>query len=163
GAAVARATIAADAAGVRIENRTVAGDDNRCWCDEARAAQAIDHVLRIALRASPKGARVFVRAAPGASGWPEIHIRDRGEGLAPEEVRQALAVFDEVHRGLDRSFAGPGVGFAIAKTFVEIQGGRFEIDSRQGQGVLVRISLPRPEADVKTSESAGGEPVRMAG
>ncbi|MBI1366628.1 MAG: hypothetical protein GC153_11820 [Alphaproteobacteria bacterium] len=157
--AIARAKIAADAAGVTIENRTKDDPALACFCDATRVGQAIDHVLRTALRASPKGQRIFARASLDESGMPEIAIRDKGEGLAPEAIRQALSAFEEVHRGLDRSFAGPGVSLAIAKTFIEMQGGRFRIDSRPGQGVLVRLSLPPRQAQ----ENDLSEPVRLAG
>ncbi|HNS87154.1 MAG TPA: hypothetical protein PKH09_09645, partial [Parvularculaceae bacterium] len=58
----------------------------------------------------------------------------------------ALTAFSEAHRGLDRSFAGPGIGLAIAKTFIEMQGGRFTVKSKIGEGTLIRMALPRPAA-----------------
>lgn len=158
-AAVGRATIAADAAGVKIENRTAPEKKVLCLCDAVRAGQALDHLLRTAIAASPRGARVYVRAGTGAAGRPEIAIRDCGEGLSPETVRQALSAFEEVHRGLDRSFAGPGVGLAIAKTFIDIQGGALSIDSRKGKGAVMRMTLPAAPAAAAENETA----VRLAG
>jgi len=78
---------------------------------------------------------------------PEIAIRDEGEGLTDDEVKDALTAFNEVHRGLDRAFSGPGVGYAIAKTFIEMQGGQFHIKSRKDRGTFVRLVLPEPEFD----------------
>lgn len=146
---VARAMIAAEAAGVKIENKTT---EKRlgCFADAERAGQAIDHLLRVALRASPKGGKVFVRASVSDTGWPEVAVRDKGPGLSPEAIRDALSAFDQVHRGLDRSFAGPGVGYAIAKTFIEMQAGRFDIRSKLGEGVIVRVLLPPPHSAAAT-------------
>ncbi|MEX0644150.1 MAG: HAMP domain-containing sensor histidine kinase [Parvularculaceae bacterium] len=157
--AVARAQIAAAAAEVLVENRTTA-DEISFWGDAERVGQAVDHLLRVALRASAKGASVLVRAAVTEAGLPEIAIRDTGEALTPEAIREALSAFDKVHRGLDRAFAGPGVGLVIAKTFIELQGGRFEIKSRAGKGTVVRIALPGPRtaADIASKEGA-----RLAG
>jgi len=143
--AVGRASVAADAVKVSVENKTARGAV-RGWGDAVRIGQAVDHLLRASLRASPEGGRVLVRAAAAEKSWPEIAVRDFGPGLTGEDIRTALGAFDEVHRGLDRSFAGPGVGLAVAKTFVEMQGGRFEIRSRAGEGTIVRILLPPPEA-----------------
>lgn len=151
--AVSRAVIAAEAAGVKIENRT-AEKKLGCFADAERAGQAIDHLLRVALRASPKGGKVFVRANVSETGWPEIAVRDKGPGLSDEAIREAVSAFDQVHRGLDRSFAGPGVGYAIAKTFIEMQGGRFEIKSKLGEGVIVRIFLPPPQLATAAGETA---------
>ncbi len=144
-AAVERAKIAAAAAKVTIETKA-GGPAATGWGDETRTGQALDHVLRTAIRFSPEGARILVRAAPAADGWAEIAIRDRGPGMSDEEIEKALTAFAETHRGLDRSFAGPGIGLAIAKTFIEMQGGRFAVKSKAGEGTLVRIMLPPPEA-----------------
>ncbi len=154
--AVKRAKIAADAGKVTIDVKpsevAVSG-----WGDHVRIGQALDHILRAAIRFSPADSRVLVRAIVDDNGWAEIAVRDRGEGLSREAVDKALSAFTEVHRGLDRSFAGPGIGLAIAKTFVEIQGGKFLIKSRVGEGTLVRIMLPPPR------EQAGAADVRLAG
>ncbi len=141
---IGRARVAAGAAEVSIEDKT-SGDLPSGWGDAERLGQAADHLLRMAIRATPKGGKIFARAARSPKGAVEIALRDHGPGLSAEAVRQALGVFDEVHRELDRSFAGPGIGLAIAKTFVEMQGGTFEIKSKVGEGTVVRMSVPNAE------------------
>ncbi|MDZ7628056.1 MAG: HAMP domain-containing sensor histidine kinase [Parvularculaceae bacterium] len=150
--AVKRAKIAADAAKVEFEAKSD-GAASVGWGDPIRLSQALDHIIRTAVRFSPEGARILVRASADKDGWAEIAVRDKGPGLTPGEIEQALTAFSEVHRGLDRSFAGPGIGLAIAKSFIELQGGRFSIKSRPGEGTLVRIALPPP----------GAAAMRMAG
>ncbi len=143
--AVKRAKIAADAAKVGFEAKPDAAPTSG-WGDPIRLSQALDHVIRTAIRFSPEGSRIIVRASADKDGWAEVAVRDRGPGLSAEEIDMALTAFNEVHRGLDRSFAGPGIGLAIAKSFIELQGGRFAIKSRPGEGTLVRIALPPPRA-----------------
>ncbi|NWG72571.1 MAG: HAMP domain-containing histidine kinase [Parvularculaceae bacterium] len=162
-AAVARASVAASAAGAAVENKT-AGSVPAAWADPERLGQAVDHLLRTAVKSSPKGGRILIRAAVGKDGAPEIAVRDHGAGYEPEALRKALGVFDEVHRGLDRSFSGAGVELAIAKTFVEMQGGQFHIKSRTGEGTVVRVALPLADAaGVKTRTEAVVAPARRAG
>ncbi|MEE2691552.1 MAG: HAMP domain-containing sensor histidine kinase [Pseudomonadota bacterium] len=165
-AAIERASIAAKAAGVVVA-RKGAKTGATGWGDAQRFGQALDHLLRMAVKASPKGQRVFVRTSLGEQGWPEIAIRDHGPGHHRIAIAKALSVFDEVHRGLDRSFAGPGVGLAIAKTFIEMQGGRFAIDSRIGAGTIARISLPPSEEaagrDHEAERPTEAAPMRLAG
>ncbi len=141
GEALERAEIQANAGKVSIERRN-ADQEVNAWGDAERIGQAIDQVLQTAIRSCAEGGRILVRACTDDKGWGEIAVRDNGEGLTPEETKSALEAFEQVHRGLDRSFSGPGVGYAIAKTFVEMQGGRFFIKSRKGQGTLVRLLLP---------------------
>jgi signal transduction histidine kinase len=142
---VKRAAIASAAAGVTIENKT-AGEGLFAVADADRLSQAVDHLLRGAIKTSEKGARILVRAAISAKGAREIAVRDHGRGLDADSLKKALSAFDEVHRGLDRSFAGPDIGLAIAKVFVEMQGGEFDIKSKLGEGTVVRILLPRADA-----------------
>ncbi len=144
--AIERAKIRADAAGVAIV-RKGEGDPVLAWGDEARVAQAIDHIMQCALKACGEGGRVLARAAYDDSGLPEIAVRDEGKGLTDDEIKDALTAFNEVHRGLDRAFSGPGVGYAIAKTFIEMQDGQFFIKSRKERGTFVRLVLPEPEFD----------------
>ena len=164
--ALERVKIAAKAAQVSIEvkmtDQPVMG-----WGDEQRLGQALDHLLRAAVRQSPAGEKILLRTIIDDKGWAEIGIRDRSPGMTAEAVSHALNAFRDVNRGLDRSFEGPGVGFAIAKTFVEMQGGRFNLKSRPGEGTLVRISAPPPSAKPQskpTNQSRSEEKeVRLAG
>lgn len=144
--AIERAKIRADAAGVTIV-RKGEGDPILAWGDEVRVTQSIDHILKCALRACSEGGRILARAAYDDAGRPEIAVRDEGEGLTDDEVKDALTAFNEVHRGLDRAFSGPGVGYAIAKSFIEMQGGQFFIKSRKARGTFVRLVLPEPAFD----------------
>ena len=160
--ALVRAETACGAAKVSIEDRTE-DREMAAWGDPERMGQAIDHVIRTAIKLSEEGGRIAVRAARDQNGWPEIAIRDRGEGFTPEGVQSALNAFRDMHRGLDRSFAGPGVGLAIAKTFVEMQGGRFHIKSRPNEGTLVRIALTPARGGAAAAGAAAPAVDRLAG
>jgi len=159
--AVDRAKIAAAAAKVTLDVKPDPdGASAIGWGDPVRTGQALDHVIRTAIKFSSEGGRILVRTLIDQQGWGEIAVRDRGPGMSAEEIGRALSAFAETHRGLDRSFAGPGVGLAIAKTFVELQGGRFSIKSKLGEGTLVRIALPPPVADAKPTAD---EEMKLAG
>ncbi len=149
--AIDRARTRASAAEVSIERLDECGPVHG-WGDPQRLGQAIDHLLQTAIKMSSKGGRILVRAATAKSDWAEIAIRDEGDGLDKEALYGALDIFKETLRGLDRSWMGPGVGYAIAKTFLEMQGGCFSIDSRVGEGTLVQISLPPAAAVTRGSE-----------
>lgn len=147
--ALRRASVRAAAADVTLERRD-SGEPVRAWADGARAAQAIDHILQIAIKSCDAGGRVMTRARFNDDGNAEIAVRDNGAGFSADDLAAALTAFDQPNRGLDQSFAGPGVGFALAKTFIEMQGGQFHVESREGQGTLVVMSFP-------TMETQGGE------
>lgn len=154
--AVERAQVRAEAAGVIVKRQSERSEIIG-WGDAERFGQAVDHLIQTAIKLSQEGGKVHVRASIAAKGWAEIIVRDEGDGFTHEDLEEALEAFTEIHRGLDRSFLGPGVGYAVAKTFVEMQGGRFEIESRAGQGTRARISLPLAEAKSEGGAADGGE------
>jgi len=148
---VKKASIAAEAANITIIDKT-SSEDIGAFADENRIVQAVDHLIRTSIKLSKDNGEVLVRAAMTPEGWGEIAIRDKGEGFKAADLNKVLNVFGEVHRGLDRSFSGPGVDLAIAKTFVELQGGKFKIKSKPGEGTLVRISFPPPMRSADSTE-----------
>ena len=153
--AIERATVQAKAAGVKVARIRSKADDQQsnhsvityAWADEERLAQALDHLFRTAVKSCRTGNSIYARLVPGQDGWQEIQIRDDGEGFSDAEIDDALTAFGESHRGLGTPFSGPGVGLAIAKTFVEMQGGTFHVKSRPGKGTLSCVSFPPAKAE----------------
>jgi len=131
----------AQAAGVVLDRQEDARAD-LAWGDPDRVRQIVDHLLQIAVKSSARGGVVAAKAYVNRDGWPAVAVRDNGAGFAPGEMQEALDALNRVDRGLNRPFAGASVGYAVAKTFVDIQGGRFSIRSRKGEGALVIVAMP---------------------
>ena len=161
-AALTRVEKRAQQAGVSIERR----DDGQlisAWGDPERIGQAIDHLIRSALNSCDGSGKIFVRASYDDAGLPEVAVRDDGRGYTADEIREALNAFSEPLKGLERKFTGPGLGFSIAKTFIEMQSGKFSIKSRTGKGTLVRMALPLTSAAAQSlpeMESRDAPPVK---
>ena len=103
--------------------------------DAAQVERVLVNLLENALRYSPSGSRVIVRAEPGATEL-RLHVIDRGPGL-PAEKRDAL--FEPFRRGAIGR--GSGLGLAIARGFAEANGGRLWAQDDPAGGHLV-LSLP---------------------
>ncbi|HZB26289.1 MAG TPA: ATP-binding protein [Vicinamibacterales bacterium] len=69
-------------------------------------------------------------------GWVGIEVRDRGAGIAPENLARVFDPFFTTRR------TGTGLGLAISRNIIEGMGGTITIDSRPGHGTLVRLELP---------------------
>ncbi|MEO1251205.1 MAG: HAMP domain-containing sensor histidine kinase [Pseudomonadota bacterium] len=154
--AIARCAIRAEAGDIKIVRRDE-GVKIAASGDQMRAGQALDHVIQTAIDACEEGGRIMVRAALNEDGKPEIAVRDEGAGFSKDEIDAALNVFAETQLGLDRTFSGAGVGYAIAKSFIELQGGAFSVKSRPGQGTLVRLVFADAPANGGTSAARSGE------
>ncbi|MEL6362731.1 MAG: HAMP domain-containing sensor histidine kinase [Pseudomonadota bacterium] len=159
GEAIKRAHIVAKATEVTIDNRSgeiapiALGDPDRF-------AQALDHVLRTSVRLSDKGGHILARAITTDDGWAEITVRDKSAGFAPEAIDAMLGAFSDIHEALEESFAAPGIELAIAKTFIEMQSGKFFIRSKQGEGTLVRLLLPLAETAASTDTETLDTPAK---
>jgi len=106
--------------------------------DAAQVERALANLVENALRYSPPGSRVLVRAEPGATEL-RLHVVDSGPGL-PAEERDAL--FQPFRRGV--AGHGSGLGLAIARGFAEANGGRVWAQDDPAGGHLV-LSLPLAE------------------
>ena len=156
--AIKRTRVIAEAAQVTIDNRTPA-QAPVAWGDAERVGQAVDHILRTAVRSSSEGGIILVRAIINDEGWTEIAVRDRGAGLSAEALAAISGAFADIHRGLEKSFAASGIELAVAKAFIEMQGGKVAIKSRPGEGALVRLLLPTAEAAADAANGTAQTPI----
>jgi len=118
------------------------GDLPAVRVDAAQIQRALVNVLDNALRHTPVGETVTVRVT---STRKDILIRvtDHGPGI-PDGERDLI--FQPFHRVANRSDEpGAGLGLAIARGFVEANGGRLWLESREGQGASFVLALPLVE------------------
>jgi signal transduction histidine kinase len=111
--------------------------------DRVTLRQALINLLDNAIKYSPPGSRIEVRASSTPQG-AVVEVSDRGAGI-PAERR--AHIFDRFYRGTSDSHAdGAGLGLSIAKWAVEASHGELACESRPGGGSTFRITLPREPA-----------------
>jgi two-component system OmpR family sensor kinase len=101
--------------------------------------RGIENVIRNALRFSPAGDAVSVRAAI-AGGRIGIEVSDNGPGVTPDMLK---TMFEPFVKGAAEA-RGVGLGLTIARRALAAYGGRLEAINRADGGLLMRISLPAP-------------------
>lgn len=109
--------------------------------DERRLRQVLINLVSNAVKFSPEGGAVKITARE-LDGELRLEVRDEGIGMTDDEIRSALGLFRQVDNGLDRKHEGTGLGLPIAEGLVHLHGGRFEIESKPGQGTTVAFTLP---------------------
>jgi signal transduction histidine kinase len=71
-----------------------------------------------------------------------ISVRDRGPGIAPDQLAAVLQPFYRVENSRNRSTGGTGLGLAIAQQLSAALGARFSLANRDGGGLEAQIILP---------------------
>jgi len=109
--------------------------------DAERLHIALVNVLtnaRHAVESSGNGGAPAVELVTRAAGPGAVIVlvRDRGPGIAPEDLSRVFEPYFTTKRG------GSGLGLAIAKNIVEGLGGAIAVSSRSGEGTEVRLDLP---------------------
>ena len=118
--------------------------------DPALLEQAIDNLIRNALRHTPSGGRITVQTAESTVGGTRlpaarISVSDTGSGIAPDDIPY---VFDRFYRAsAERTAAsdrdeGFGLGLAIVREIATSHGGRVSVESRPGHGATFVVELP---------------------
>ncbi|MCC7215812.1 MAG: GAF domain-containing protein [Burkholderiales bacterium] len=109
--------------------------------DERKVKQVLLNLLSNALKFTPEGGTVAVRAHI-AGDFVEIAVSDTGVGISPEDQATVFEEFRQVGAASKKS-EGTGLGLAISRKFVELHGGAIRVDSEVGQGSTFTFTLPR--------------------
>ncbi len=118
------------------------GDVVRAECDPALLRQGVVNLLDNAIKYTPRKGTIHVSAQVLPSGEAAIEVTDDGPGIAPIHHECIFERFHRVDAGRSRSAGGMGLGLAIARSAVEANGGRIEVESEEGRGSVFRVLLP---------------------
>ncbi|MDX2230161.1 MAG: HAMP domain-containing sensor histidine kinase [Leptolyngbyaceae cyanobacterium bins.349] len=116
------------------------GDLPLVLADPERVEQVVMNLLGNALRYTEVGTITVQAHSAGRKVW--IAVIDTGQGISEEDLPHVFERFWRADRSRDRSSGGTGVGLAISRRLVELQGGAIEVESEIGRGSTFRFSLP---------------------
>jgi PAS domain S-box-containing protein len=120
---------------VRIEK-----GEGHVSCDVERVSQVLTNLIGNALKVSPPGEEIVLRAEMKSS-LIQFSVRDCGPGIAPELHSLIFERFKEVR--VDEPKTVADLGLAICKALVELHGGTIEIESDGQPGNCFKFTLPQ--------------------
>jgi len=120
--------------------------------DFLKLKQVLLNILSNAVKFTPTGGTITVGVA-FTDDLAIITVADTGCGIAEADLSRVMQPFVQADNSLSRRFGGSGLGLPIAQEFCVLHGGNLEIDSVEGQGTIVRVTLPRQQVHT-TQDSA---------
>ncbi len=115
--------------------------------DRRMTKQMIVNLLSNACKFAPAGSTVELRCANAPDGGTRVSITDTGPGMNEGEIAIALEPFRQVGDVTTNSRSGTGLGLPLVKSFIEMHGGRLDIQSTPGEGTRATLYFPpAPEA-----------------
>ena len=125
------------------------------FIDPDRIQQVVWNLLSNAIKFSPAGTAVDVRLHAEGE-FAVIDVIDRGRGIARTFLPYVFERFRQADSSSSRSYAGMGIGLALAKDLVEMHGGSIDVESEEGSGSHFTVRLHVPAEGTATADRRRG-------
>lgn len=109
--------------------------------DEKRIAQVLTNLLNNAIKFTPEGGEIRVRASNEGT-FIRCEVTDNGPGISPENLPKLFKPFSQLDMSMTRKAGGTGLGLSISKAIVEMHGGQIGVESEFGKGSTFWFTLP---------------------
>ena len=114
--------------------------------------EAITNVVDNAIKYSPRASSISIRVYPDGDNQAHLTVADEGPGIAAEDRQRIFDRFFRLDEARSRDHGGAGLGLAIAKWAVEVNGGRITVENGANRGgsvfrIVLPISTPPPTSD----------------
>jgi len=134
--------------------RTIDEHVGAILADERKVKQVLLNLLSNALKFTPEGGRIDVRADVNED-LVEVSVADTGVGIAPEDQEAVFEEFRQVGTA-SKKVEGTGLGLALSRKFIELHGGRIWVKSQVGTGSTFTFTIPVRRGPSATTVVANG-------
>nr|WP_190125787.1 HAMP domain-containing sensor histidine kinase [Streptomyces inusitatus] len=110
--------------------------------DPVRLRQAVGNLVSNAVRHTPPGGSVTLRAYEDGKRLLALEVADTGQGIAAADLPHVFDRFWRAEKSRNRRTGGSGLGLAIVRKLMEAHGGSVGVTSREGEGTVFTLRLP---------------------
>jgi PAS domain S-box-containing protein len=110
--------------------------------DPRRFRQVLYNLLSNAVKFTDEAGHVDIAVQPHGDKMIELRVRDTGIGIKKEDLKRLFTEFEQLDSGAARKYQGSGLGLALTKKLVELQGGAITVESEVGKGSTFTVLLP---------------------
>ena len=134
--------------------------------DRDKLEKIVLNLVFNALKFTPAGGRVELRAEKQGQEFV-LTVADTGMGIAAKNLMHIFDRFWQADGASNRKYQGVGIGLALVKELVEIQGGQVTVESQEGKGTTFTVRLPyhpaAPTQQTKTETALPETPAAVEG
>jgi signal transduction histidine kinase len=110
-------------------------------CDRDKIIQVLVNLIGNAVKFTPEGGRIAVRARAG-EGAVCVEVEDDGPGIPAEDQARIFDRFSQLRRKHGDGAKGAGLGLAISRKLMELHEGEIHVESEPGRGAKFTLTLP---------------------
>jgi signal transduction histidine kinase len=121
--------------------------------DANKIIVALSNLVRNAITFTNEGGHVLVKVE-SVPGYAQVSVSDDGIGIPAKDLSKVFERFFQVESHLTRRNTGMGLGLSVAKTMIELHGGRIWVESVEGKGSTFIFLLPVRPMQTKIPEQA---------
>lgn len=135
---------------VELEKAVLKGDDELLL-------SLLYNLLDNAMKALDKGEKSFILMKGSCQGrFYEVKIVDNGRGIPAEEISRITEAFYMVDKSRSRKEGGAGIGMALCRKIIQLHNGTLGIDSRLGEGTVIKVLFPLESGDRRRKGTGTG-------
>lgn len=110
--------------------------------DRSHLEKIVLNLLSNALKFTPSGGSIWIRARALDDAWFELAVQDTGIGIPADKIALLFNRFQQIDNSATRAYGGTGIGLALVKQLAELMGGSVGLESATGQGSRFFVRLP---------------------
>jgi signal transduction histidine kinase len=114
------------------------------WADPHMTRTILRNLISNALKFTPVGGSIFLRAEALPKALVRLSVTDTGPGMPPSQIA-ALLDPESLVIPTQGPRSGTGLGLLLCRAFTQRQGGTLQIDSIEGQGTTISVTLPNAQ------------------
>ena len=105
--------------------------------DQQKFKQVLYNLLSNAIKFNHDGGKVGIRAEMHDTNRFKLVVNDTGIGIKPEDLDRLFKEFEQLESGAGRRHEGTGLGLALTRKIVELQGGTISVESESAKAVTL--------------------------